>query len=195
MMLRRPPLSDPPPSSEIRSKMRATFLPWSGLTSMLFSAPRMLASTRRCSVAKRLPPPWLGMPVKVPQPVRVVVRKQRATAAAMDRTGNGICPPEWVCKQGAGLYSLSIPPGRISCPSDQRRAFDHIRPAGRFEQTGMPCLAYCDGLLEKYLLCGRTSLFGAKVVDFFDQTCSSKRLYPSVPMKRRGMPNASASTY
>jgi len=35
----------------------------------------MLAETKRCSVAKRLPPPWAGMPVSVPQPVRVRVKK------------------------------------------------------------------------------------------------------------------------
>lgn len=34
---------------------------------MSLSAARMLADTRRCSVAKRLPPPCAGMPVSVPQ--------------------------------------------------------------------------------------------------------------------------------
>jgi hypothetical protein len=37
---------------------------------MSMSAARMLADTKRCSVAKRLPPPWAGRPVKVPQPVK-----------------------------------------------------------------------------------------------------------------------------
>ena len=37
---------------------------------MSFRAERILAETKRCSVAKRLPPPCAGMPVRVPQPVR-----------------------------------------------------------------------------------------------------------------------------
>jgi hypothetical protein len=53
----RPPLKLPPPSSATRSKIRAARLPLSGVTSMSISAERMLAETRRCSVAKRFPPP------------------------------------------------------------------------------------------------------------------------------------------
>lgn len=38
---------------------------------MSISAERMLAETRRCSVANRLPPPWAGKPVKVPHAVKL----------------------------------------------------------------------------------------------------------------------------
>lgn len=66
----RPPDMLPPPSSATMSNTKAARLPLSSDTSMSFKAERILADTKRCSVAKRLPPPWAGMPVKVPQPVR-----------------------------------------------------------------------------------------------------------------------------
>lgn len=78
----RPPDKVPPPSSEIMSKTKATLLAFNGVTSMLLRTLRMLASTKRCSMANRLPPPWLGIPVIVPQPV---VRNTAAVAKAIER--------------------------------------------------------------------------------------------------------------
>lgn len=66
----RPPLKLPAPSSAIRSKISAARLPCKALTSRSIKAERMLAETKRCSVAKRLPPPCAGMPVRVPQPLK-----------------------------------------------------------------------------------------------------------------------------
>ena len=66
----RPPLKLPAPSSAIRSKTSAARLPCKALTSKSIKAERMLADTKRCSVAKRLPPPCAGMPVRVPQPLK-----------------------------------------------------------------------------------------------------------------------------
>lgn len=68
-MLNRPPFNVPPPSSAIISKTTATFLPRKGVRSISFNEERILAETRRCSVANRLPPPCEGMPVIVPQAV------------------------------------------------------------------------------------------------------------------------------
>ena len=51
---------------------------------MSFSAERMLAETKRCSVAKRLPPPYAGMPVKVQQPVREKLTKAMASTKNID---------------------------------------------------------------------------------------------------------------
>ena len=70
----RPPLKLPAPSSAIRSKTSAARLPCKALTSRSIKAERMLAETKRCSVAKRLPPPCAGMPVRVPQPLNKKTR-------------------------------------------------------------------------------------------------------------------------
>jgi hypothetical protein len=66
----RPPDILPPPSSATMSNTKAARLPFKDVTSTSLRAERMLAETKRCSVAKRLPPPWAGIPVRVPQPVR-----------------------------------------------------------------------------------------------------------------------------
>jgi hypothetical protein len=62
------------------SNTKAARLPFKEVTSISLSAERILADTKRCSVAKRLPPPWAGMPVRVPQPVNI-----KATAANTSR--------------------------------------------------------------------------------------------------------------
>ena len=54
----------------------------------------MLAETKRCSVAKRLPPPWAGMPVSVPQPVRVSTARLSARAKKLKRFERAGCVPE-----------------------------------------------------------------------------------------------------
>lgn len=72
----RPPLKLPAPSSAIRSKISAARLPCKALTSRSIKAERMLAETKRCSVAKRLPPPCAGIPVSVPQPLKLTNNKK-----------------------------------------------------------------------------------------------------------------------
>lgn len=79
----RPPDMLPPPSSATMSNTKAARLPFKGVTSMSLRAERMLAETKRCSVAKRLPPPWAGMPVNVPQPVRNKVTMPKMMAVEM----------------------------------------------------------------------------------------------------------------
>lgn len=76
----RPPDMLPPPSSATISNTKAARLPFKLVTSTSLRAERMLAETKRCSVAKRLPPPWAGMPVKVPQPVRIKLTSAKANA-------------------------------------------------------------------------------------------------------------------
>ena len=70
----RPPFKLPPPSSATISNITATRLPRRGETSMSLSDERIAAETRRCSVAKRLPPPCEGIPVSVPQLVKVIAK-------------------------------------------------------------------------------------------------------------------------
>lgn len=81
----RPPAMLPPPSSATMSNTKAARLPFKDVTSISFKAARMLAETKRCSSAYRLPPPWAGMPVRVPQPVRAIAPKQHVTTTIRER--------------------------------------------------------------------------------------------------------------
>ena len=69
-------------AQKIKEKIKATRWPRNWLISMRSSDPRIVAETRRCSSVKRFPPPWPGIPVKVPQPCSA---RDAAAKAAIDR--------------------------------------------------------------------------------------------------------------
>lgn len=87
--VQRPPCSEPAPSSATKSKTSAARLPRSALRSSSFSDARTLADTRRCSVAKRFPPPCDGSPVIVPHPESVAAAKRRINGRRRHRFWEG----------------------------------------------------------------------------------------------------------
>ena len=70
----RPPVIVPEPWSPMVEIYKATRLPCRLCKSIFLMAARADAVTSSCSTAKRLPPPWEGMPVRVPQAVRNRIR-------------------------------------------------------------------------------------------------------------------------
>ena len=74
----RPPEMLPPPWSLMDVSCTNTVLSLSADNSICLIAPRMVVETSCCSTAKRLPPPWLGIPVRVPHPTRMVVTDKSA---------------------------------------------------------------------------------------------------------------------